>query len=226
MNSIKRSPLSAAKLILFLLIAILYLTDSLYGIKNIRPVPTLSPLPLPSFPETVSLPTLTPTQTPKLSVRKPAVSPTPTTQWGVAKQIGEHTWTMNVAMDERMATPDEIFQALNNYRRIKGKSELSWDSKLAEYAQTRADHFTAISGTDAHQGFEDYLKDENNFRVLGYAVLGENSSYGYRLYGVHLIEWVFAGDEPHDKNQLGDWGYVGIGVNNTSVDIIFGKNRI
>lgn len=212
-----------SKVFVLLALVLLFLTDSLFGINRILPRVILPTLPLP---EPISTPSALIQMTPTPKKVKPTSPPTPTQEWGVAKQIGEHTWTMNVAMDDRMATPDEIFRALNNYRTSKGRSQLSWDVKLAQYAQNRADHFTAIKGTDSHKGFEEYLKDENNFRVLGFAALGENSSYGYRLYGVHLIEWIFAGDAPHDNNQLSDWGYVGIGVNNTSVDIIFGKDHI
>jgi len=56
--------------------------------------------------------------------------------------------------------------------------------------------------------------------------LGENISYGYRLEGVHLIEWMYAGDKPHDDNQLDSkWDHVGIGVKETATCIIFATAR-
>lgn len=148
-------------------------------------------------------------------------------EWGKARQIGEHTWTMKVGMDERMATPQEVFEALNNYRRLHNRNTLYWDDRLAAYAQTRAQYFTQIKDLDSHAGFAEYVKSEENVRSLGFWALGENSSYGYRLNGTHLIEWVYAGDKPHDDNQLSsDWTHVGIGVDDNSSNLIFGGSQI
>jgi hypothetical protein len=56
--------------------------------------------------------------------------------------------------------------------------------------------------------------------------LGENTSCGYRMTAIHMIEWIFAGDIPHDENQLNSrWTHVGIGVNNTCVSLVFGNNK-
>lgn len=148
-------------------------------------------------------------------------------EWGKAKQIGEHTWTIKIGMDDTMATPQEIHEALNNYRQLHGRNTLSWDDRLAEYALSRARYFTQIGDLDEHAGFSEYLKDENNFKALGFWALGENSSYGYRLSGTHLIEWVYAGDKPHDDNQLNpDWTHVGIGVDGYQTNLIFGGQKM
>ncbi len=154
-------------------------------------------------------------------------TPTPDTgPWGVAKQVGEHTWTMKIQLDSRMSTPKELFDALNAYRVKSGVSALSWDDKLANYAQSRADFFTQNKNLDSHKGFEDYLNNQDGFAKLGFDSLGENASYGYRLLGVHLIEWIYAGDEPHDHNQLNTiWNYVGVGINGTSSCLIFGTGK-
>lgn len=147
-------------------------------------------------------------------------------EWGVAKQIGEHTWTMRVGQDSVMATPKEILVALNDYRRRNGVAELMWDEKLTAYAQNRADFFETNQRLDSHVGFGDYLENQDGFNKLGFNAVGENSSYGYTMTGTHLIEWIFAGDEPHNKNQLNkDWAYVGVGVNGNAVDIIFGTGK-
>lgn len=144
-------------------------------------------------------------------------------EWGVAKQISERTWRMKVGQDQRMATAKEIFEALNVYRQRHGRNSLQWDDRLATYALSRAKYFTQIQNLDEHKGFEEYVRDENNLETLGFWLVGENASYGYKLEGVHLIEWVFAGDEPHNKNQLNpQWTHVGIGVDGYNVDIIFG----
>lgn len=148
-------------------------------------------------------------------------------EWGVAKQLDEHTWTMKVGDDEQMATPQEILTALNFYRNQHGRGSLAWDGMLSSYADTRAAFFTNQGTLDGHAGFQDYLENQDGFNKLGFVRVGENSSYGYRLAGVHLIEWVYAGDADHDKNQLDShWYYVGIGVSGTATDLIFGGEKL
>lgn len=188
----------------------------------VEAVPTILVAPSPS-------PTLVPTK----KVVKPTVTPkkvVPTDNsadpWGVSKQVGEHTWTMKVGQDEVMATPKEIWTALNDYRVRKGSQQLAWDEKLANYAQERANYLFALGGTDEHKGFENFLKNENGFEKLGFTWLGENLSYGYKMNGVHLVEWIYAGDKPHDDNQLNNrWNYVGIAVKGTVSVLIFGTGK-
>jgi len=148
------------------------------------------------------------------------------TPWGKAVQIDEHTWTMKVQNDDRMSTVEELFTALNDYRRSKGVSVLTWDQKLADYADSRATYFTSIKTTDGHAGFNDFLTNQDGFNILGFNQLGENTSYGYRMLGVHLIEWIYAGDEPHDKNQRNSiWSHVGIGIDGLSTCLIFATGK-
>lgn len=170
----------------------------------------------------------TPTPTPPQSL--PTVEPTdvnvPASQWGVATQVDAHTWTMQINQDTVMATPQDIFAALNSYRQKHGSGVLSWDQGLANYAGERAAFFTAQGKLDEHAGFTDFLNNQDGFKKLGYNSLGENSSIGYRLEGVHLIEWVYAGDAAHNDNQLNPkWSDVGIGVSGTATDLIFGGSR-
>lgn len=147
--------------------------------------------------------------------------------WGVAKQLDEHTWTIKVGLDKDMATPKQILDALNTYRRSKNRGELSWDDKLAAFADSRAQYFDQIGKLDGHAGFMDFVNNQDGFHKLGFAGLGENSSYGYKLQAVHLIEWIYAGDKPHDDNQLDPkWQYVGIGVYNTSTNLIFASDKL
>lgn len=154
------------------------------------------------------------------------ISPAPTAEpgaWGVASQIGEHTWTMNVGNDSKMTTPAELYEALNSYRRVHGRRTLGWNDNLAKFAQQRADDQAKAGKTDAHAGFNEYVKNPENLKSLGFWYVGENSSSGFILSGVHLIEWVYASDKPHNDNQLNpDWNSVGVGVNGSITDIVFG----
>jgi len=173
--------------------------------------------------------TLSPTPTKKIVKVIPTKRPVqavPTGEWGVAKQVSEHTWTMQVGQDKRMGTPKEILDALNDYRVRRGSQRLAWDENLAKYAQSRADYLNGIGRTDEHKGFVDFLEKENGYDKLGFSWLGENISNGYQMEGVHLIEWVYAGDKPHDDNQVNNrWNYVGIGVKGTATALIFGTGK-
>lgn len=178
----------------------------------------------PQLPEI--LPTSTPAPIPTSTITEEENRAETNEVWGEAQQIDEVTWTIKVGEDEKMGTAGEIHKALNDYRRRHGAHPLTWDTKLAEYAQSRADHFTSISSTDKHEGFNSFLDSGDGFNQLGFNSLGENSSYGYHVEAVHLIEWVYAGDEPHDNNQLNSkWTHVGVGVNGTATNLIFGGNK-
>lgn len=150
----------------------------------------------------------------------------PTSQWGAAKQIAEHTYTITVGTDSRMATASEIVVALNNYRTKKGVGQLTWDDKLGNFAQSRADTFAFAGKLDEHAGFKNYLNTQDGFVKLGYNFIGENASFTGPLLGVHLIEWVFAGDQEHDNNQRNpQWTSVGVGVHSSAVDIVFATQK-
>jgi hypothetical protein len=169
--------------------------------------------------EKIIIKTLKPTITP---ISKP-IDDGP---WGVAKQIDDHTWTMKIGLDEKMATPEEILSALNDYRRIHGSQILTMDDKLKKYAQERANYLNKKGSTDGHQGFNDFVENQNGFEKLGFTALGENISYGYKLNGVHVIEWMYAGDKPHNDNQLDNrWNYVGIGTDGLATCLIFGTGK-
>lgn len=184
---------------------------------------TFSPTPI-----STSAPTPSPTSLPTPSKVKTKAIPTDDPRpWGVASQVGEHTWTMKIGEDPVMATPSDILSALNEYRRRYASQPLSLDSKLTAYAQSRADYFYQTQNIDSHAGFNHFLEEEDGFDKLGFTYLGENISFGYRLNGVHLIEWIYAGDEPHNKNQLDTkWDHVGIGVRGTATCLIFATGKM
>jgi|SRR3989338_243221 len=148
-------------------------------------------------------------------------------EWGVAKKIGDHTYSILVGQDERMGTATEILEALNHYRQTNGTGTLTMDNGLLSYSQGRADYFKQIRSTDGHSGFNNFLDNEDGFNRLGFNRLGENSYFGGPLLGVHLIEWVFSKSAEHNANQLDPgWTHAGIGVTDNSVNIIFGGKKM
>jgi uncharacterized protein YkwD len=142
--------------------------------------------------------------------------------WGEAVKVSDTGYRMKVGFDDRMGTADETFQALNTYRYTKGKSNLTWDDRLATYARQRAAEICA-NGSDGHAGFDRYVNEEEGYKTLGFYKLGENMSTYMRLTGVHLIEWMYAASPSHDANQLGDWSHVGVGIADDCSVLIFGN---
>lgn len=150
-------------------------------------------------------------------------------EWGKSQRVEgtDHGWTMKVGLDPVMGTAQETFDALNIYRSKKGVHGLNWDGNLGSYAQQRVTQLVANGGVDDHKGFREYIGNTENRKRLGFYGLGENASCGFRLTGTHIIEWLFAGDAPHENNQLdSNWTDVGIGVSNTCITLIFGYDRM
>lgn len=145
--------------------------------------------------------------------------------WGEAVQVSETGYRMKVGFDSVMGTPEETFKALNHYRYTKGKSNLTWDDRLAKYALERAT-FICQNGSDGHAGFSDYVENQEGYKTLGFYQLGENMSTHMKFTGTHLIEWMYAADPAHDGNQLGDWSHVGVGIYKDCSALIFGNKMI
>lgn len=145
--------------------------------------------------------------------------------WGEAVQVSETGYRMKVGFDSVMGTPEETFKALNLYRYTKGKSNLTWDDRLARYALERVT-FICQNGSDSHAGFSDYVENQEGYKTLGFYQLGENMSTHMKFTGTHLIEWMYAADPAHDGNQLGDWSHVGVGIYEDCSALIFGNSMI
>jgi len=187
--------------------------------------------------QVTTLPTVTVISSPVLTLRPTFVKPKPTyvprptavgntAPWGVSQHLNSDTYTFKIAPAANMGNPQEIFKALNDYRRRFGSQALTWNTNLANFAQSRANYLASIRKTDGHAGFIDYLNNQDGYNQLGFTWLGENISFGFRLEAVHLIEWMYASDKPHNDNQLDNrWNYVGIGVNGTATSIIFGTGK-
>jgi peptidoglycan hydrolase-like protein with peptidoglycan-binding domain len=145
-------------------------------------------------------------------------------EWGTIRQVGKVEYRGRFGNDPVMATPNEIFIAVNNYRNQNGKGSVSWDDGLAAWAQSRATLF-ANSGLDQHAGFE--AEVQSKAKSMGLKGAGEDAAQGGAIAAVHLIEWSFAQDEPHKAVLLHDSNLLGVGVasgpQGYGVDLIFGS---
>lgn len=120
----------------------------------------------------------------------------------------------------------DVLSALNAYRKKNGVGELSIDTKLQEFAQSRADYFASTGSMDNHAGFQSMMND-NGFAKMGFNALGENSSFGAFGSAQNLIETIYGGHGPHDENQLNsDWTHVGIGIKDDATNLVFGGRKI
>ena len=170
------------------------------------PTPTKTKLPAP--PQTIS-----PTQIPQ---------PTST---GNSPEQPEPTVVVTQTQSEHSPTQD-ILTALNAYRQKKGIGPLSVDSKLQEFAQSRADHFSSQGDMDNHAGFQSMMSD-NGFAKMGFNALGENSSYGEWGSAQNLIETIYGKSSAHNESQLKtEWTHVGIGTKGAATNLVFGGRKI
>lgn len=195
--------------------------------KSDEPISTIQAGPMSV--EIIQTPTPTPIASPTPSskpiAQKQNNQNTNGSEWGKAVQTENGSYTMKVGMDDKMTTPNELYEALMAYRQVKGKSRLSWDDKLTSYALERAT-FICKNGRDGHAGFNDFINNQGGFDKLGFAHLGENMSGGMRLSGVHLVEWIYSQSPGHEKNQLGDWSHIGVGVTGDCSVLIFGGSKM
>lgn len=118
-----------------------------------------------------------------------------------------------------------VLQALNDYRSKKGIPALSLDQKLTDFAQTRVLYFSSIGKIDNHAGFRDLLNNDG-FNKMGFWMLAENSSTGYRGDAVGLIESFYGKSAGHDANQLNpSYTHIGIGVSGLYTNLVFGGRK-
>lgn len=188
---------------------------------SLTPTPTFTPTPTIPPPTPTKKPIILPTSTPT-----PQPSNTNSSQY-TAQKVNDVTWRVsNVQSDDKMANPSEVFNALNSYRQQHGASVLSWDTKLADFAQGRADTFAKNGSLDSHSGFTSYMNN-GGFDASGFNGLGENSAYiAGPMSGDKIIRSIFGADPSHDGNQLDpSWTHAGVGVNGNAINVNFGKNK-
>lgn len=191
----------------------------------VSPIAKSLPTPTPNPTDTPTpIPTNTPTPKPQPTA---TLTPTNTPKNYSAEKISDTTYKVhNVANDSSMASAQDIFNALNTYRAAHGVGGLSWDSKLADLASSRANTFASRGSLDGHAGFRDFMNN-GGFDKAGFNGLGENSAFlSGPMNGDRIIREIFGADGDHDGNQLnGAWTHAAVGVNGNAINVNFGKNK-
>jgi len=104
--------------------------------------------------------------------------------WSVTK-IDDNVTSMSLPPDPRMSTAEELFEAMNTYRKAHGVSTLSKNDMLCDVAQNRANEQIANGGLDGHAGFSKHFNDQNEFNRVGEVLFGGSQPQ----YGVHIVEF-------------------------------------
>lgn len=120
---------------------------------------------------------------------------------------------------------DAVLKALNDYRSKNGVGSLSLDSKLQDYAQSRADYLRALGKLDKHAGHKEFMNN-SGFEKLRFNAIAENQSYNFKGNAQGLIETLYGKSSGHNKNQLSaEYTHVGIGISGAFTNLVFGGKK-
>lgn len=168
----------------------------------------------------------TPIPTKSVSSPLPTVNPNPSSPTNTQELTAVPTVVPTQALSTstpQSSSASDILNALNSYRQEHGVGSLSWDNRLAAFAQSRAEYFMQTKGLDGHAGYKSF--QEANLGV-NYMNMGENSSYGYNVSATDLIRNIYGNSSGHNQNQLNPaYKVVGIGYSGTASDVIFGNPK-
>lgn len=101
------------------------------------------------------------------------------------EKVDEHTTVTWLPPDDRMSTAEELFTAVNNYRRTHGIAEVARNDTLCSIAQKRADEQQALGTIDGHAGFAKYAQEQREFSYLTEVLFGGQQPQS----GVHIVEY-------------------------------------
>lgn len=116
--------------------------------------------------------------------KNPNATPIPTGGFRREK-VDEHTTMIWLLPDDRMSTSDELFTAMNNYRRAHSIPEVAKHDTLCSIAQKRADEQQALGKIDDHAGFTKYAQEQRDFSYLTEVLFGGAQPQS----GVHIVEF-------------------------------------
>ena len=104
--------------------------------------------------------------------------------WSVEK-VDDHITKISLPPDPRMSTSEELFIAMNDYRKAHGVQALTKNDSLCSIAQNRANEQLANGDLDNHAGFDKYAQNQEEFYRMGEVLFGGAQPQ----YGVHIIEY-------------------------------------
>lgn len=87
--------------------------------------------------------------------------------------------------DKYMSTSDELWEALNTYRRAHSLPEFTKSELLCAIAQNRANELLALGELDSHAGFSKYAYEQQIYNSMEEIIQGGVVP----LSGTHLVEW-------------------------------------
>ncbi len=116
--------------------------------------------------------------------KNPNATPAPTSGFKREK-VDEHTTITWLPPDDRMSTSEELFAAINSYRRTHGIAEVTKSDTLCSIAQKRADEQAALGKIDGHAGFPKYAQEQGEFSYLTEVLFGGEQPQS----GVHIVEY-------------------------------------
>jgi len=119
---------------------------------------------------------------------------------------------------EKMATIEELNQAMNNYRKSHGLNELNINGELCIYANQRAHEIASVF---THDAFGNHIKN-GDYRNSGYSWFNENIWQGY-FSGTHIVEYAWDRSEGHKHTQLDNWSGGCAGVYDKYVSFLFAR---
>lgn len=170
----------------------------------------------PSLTQAPSLATATPSQA------APVVKgQAPLPDWSVTK-LDDKTTLLGYPADSRMATSEELFVEMNNYRTSHGVGAVSKHSTLCDIAQKRADELQALGKLDYHAGMDKYAYGQKDFNNLDEIIGGGVQPN----LAVHIIEWGWGRSETGHKQAMEkpQWTHGCGGISGYFHVFIFGAN--
>lgn len=140
-------------------------------------------------------------------------------EWTVEKGEGGIT-KIALPADPSMSTADELFSAMNDYRKSHAVQQVNKNDLLCSIAQNRANEQLANGKLDGHLGFGKYAKDQTEFSQMGEVLFGGVQPQ----YGVHIVEYGWDRSLTGHKEAIQDpsWNYGCGGIAGYYAVFIFG----
>ena len=174
------------------------------------------------FPTPTPMVSLTPTPTSKPTTKPAVKTNEPTANPWLVEKIDEKTTDARMPRDERMATADELFTAINNYRTSHGVGSVEKHQTLCNIAQTRANQLLELGELDSHAGMKSLAKSQLDFDNMGEILQGGVQPN----LAVHLVEWGWGRSLTGHKESMLDrkWTHGCGGIAGYFSVFIFGSN--